>query len=328
MTKKALLYLVLTFFFCWIILPIYFALGGKFNSPYTLPVLLIYMFVPMTMAIIVQKLIYREPLRDYVPVSIYWRRWFLLALIFPPLVLFILARWFRWNRWFFFAWFLPPLLAIASMGVTLLIPGITFSPSMEGMFQRFSSSLTPEQLQAMRDSAAALPVHPFWLTLIQGLIAGVTVNAIAGFGEELGWRGLLQKELSHLGFWKSSLLIGVIWGVWHAPIILQGYNYPDHPQFGVFMMTVFTTLFAPLIAYARIKAKSVIAAAIMHGSLNGTAGLSFILIAGGDDLTNGILGIAGFIVFAVANLILYFWIRRSGDPTGASPLAPLGRGIG
>ncbi len=289
MTKKALLYLALTFFFCWIILPIYFALGGKFNSPYTLPVLLIYMFVPMTMAIIVQKLIYHEPLRAPLGIS------------------------FRWNRWFFFAWFLPPLLAIASMGVTLLIPGITFSPSMEGMFQRFSSSLTPEQLQAMRDSAAALPVHPFWLSLIQGLIAGVTVNAIAGFGEELGWRGLLQKELSHLGFWKSSLLIGVIWGIWHAPIILQGYNYPDHPQFGVFMMTVFTTLFAPLIAYARIKAKSVIAAAIMHGSLNGTAGLSFILIAGGDDLTNGILGIAGFIVFAVANLILYFWIRRSGD---------------
>ncbi len=289
MTKKALLYLALTFFFCWIILPIYFALGGKFNSPYTLPVLLIYMFVPMTMAIIVQKLIYHEPLRAPLGIS------------------------FRWNRWFFFAWFLPPLIAIASMGVTLLIPGITFSPSMEGMFQRFSSSLTPEQLQAMRDSAAALPVHPFWLTLIQGLIAGVTVNAIAGFGEELGWRGFLQKELSHLGFWKSSLLIGVIWGIWHAPIILQGYNYPDHPQFGVFMMTVFTTLFAPLIAYARIKAKSVIAAAIMHGSLNGTAGLSFILIAGGDDLTNGILGIAGFIVFAVANLILYFWIRRSGD---------------
>lgn len=289
MSRKALLYLALTFFFSWIILPIYFALGGKFNSQYTLVALLVYMFIPMTMAMIVQKGIYHEPLRAPLGIS------------------------FRWNRWFFFAWFLPPLIAIVSMGVNLLIPGITFSPSMEGMFQRYASSLTPEQLQQMRDSTATLPLHPFWLSLIQGLIAGITVNAVAGFGEELGWRGLLQKELSHLGFWKSSALIGVIWGVWHAPIILQGYNYPDHPQLGVLLMTVFTTLYTPLICYARIKGKSVIAAAIMHGSLNGTAGLAFILIAGGDDLTNGVLGLAGFIVLALANLILFVWIRQRGE---------------
>lgn len=293
MTKKALLYLALTFFFCWIILPIYFALGGKFTSAWTLAVLLIYMFVPMTMAMIVQKGIYHEPLR--VPLGIS----------------------FKWNRWFFFAWFLPPLLAIAAMGASLLLPGISFSPSMEGMFQRYGSTLTPEQLQQMRDSAATLPIHPFWLGLIQGLIAGVTINAIAGFGEELGWRGLLQRELSHLGFWKSSLLIGIIWGIWHAPVILQGYNYPEHPQLGVLMMTVFTTLFAPLIAFARIKSKSVIAAAIMHGTLNATAGLGFILVAGGDDLTLGLLGVGGFAVLALANLILFLWMRHVGD------LAPL-----
>lgn len=290
MTKKAWLFLLLTFFFSWIILPIYFALGGKFNTPYTLPVLLLYMFVPMTMAIIVQKLIYREPLRAPLGIS------------------------FKWNRWFFLAWFLPPLLAIAAMGVNLLFPGISFSLEMEGMYQRFGSALTSEQLQQMRDSAATLPIHPFWLTLIQGLIAGITINAVAGFGEELGWRGLLQRETSHLGFWKSSALVGIIWGVWHAPIILQGYNYPEHPQLGVLMMTIFTTLFAPLIAFARIKGKSVIAAAIMHGSLNGTAGLAFLLVYGGNDLTNGVLGLAGFIVLALANLILFAWIRRTGDP--------------
>ncbi len=51
----------------------------------------------------------------------------------------------------------------------------------------------------------------------------------------------------------------------------------------------------------------------MHGSLNGTAGLAFILVAGGDDLTNGVLGLAGFVVLALANLALYLWIRRTGD---------------
>ena len=50
----------------------------------------------------------------------------------------------------------------------------------------------------------------------------------------------LQRELAELGLWKSSWVIGVIWGFWHAPLILQGHNYPQHPWAGVFMMTVMT----------------------------------------------------------------------------------------
>ncbi len=284
--RKIVIFLGLTFLFCWLILPIYFALGGKWNGPFTLAALLVYMFVPMTMAILVQKFVYHEPLRE--PLGI----------------------WFKPNRWFLYAWFVPPLLGIATMGVSLLLPGIRYSPGMEGMFERYGSQFTPEQLQLMRDQAAAMPVHPFWLALVSGLIAGVSINAVAAFGEELGWRGLLQRELEPLGFWKSALLIGVIWGIWHAPIILQGYNYPQHPQIGVLMMTIFTTLFAPLVSYARLKSRSVIAAAIMHGTLNGTAGLAIMLIAGGDDLTIGLLGVSGFILLAMANLIVFTFDRR------------------
>ena len=69
--------------------------------------------------------------------------------------------------------------------------------------------LPPEQFERMQRQTAALPVHPFWIALALGLIAGITINAVAGFGEELGWRGFLQKEFGFMGFWKSSLLIGV-----------------------------------------------------------------------------------------------------------------------
>jgi len=284
--RKILIFLGLTFLVCWLILPIYFVLGGKWNGSYTLIALVVYMFVPMTMAIIVQKFIYHEPLRE--PLGI----------------------WFKPNRWFLYAWLLPPLLGIATLGVSLLLPGIRYTPGMDGMFERYGSLLTPEQLRLMRDQIAAAPIHPFWMVLLSGLIAGITINAVAGFGEELGWRGLLQRELAPLGFWKSSLLIGVIWGIWHAPIILQGYNYPQHPLLGVLMMTIFTTLFAPLISFARVKSKSVIAAAIMHGTLNGTVGIAILLIAGGDDLTTGLLALPGFIVLAIANVILFFYMRR------------------
>lgn len=142
---------------------------------------------------------------------------------------------------------------------------------------------------------------------MQALVAGITINAIAGFGEELGWRGLLQKELAYLGFWKSNILIGLIWGVWHAPIILQGHNYPEHPETGIFMMIIFTLLLAPIFSYVRLKAKSVIPAAIAHGTLNATFALDLMVIRGGNDLTVGISGLAGFIALAIANLGLFIY---------------------
>ncbi len=175
------------------------------------------------------------------------------------------------------------------------------------MFERFNSILTPEQLEQMETQAANIPIHPFWFTLLQGLIAGITINAVFGFGEELGWRGLLQKELNFMGFWKSSLIIGGIWGIWHAPIILQGHNYPNNPLIGVFMMTLWCVLLGPIFSFVRIKSNSVIAAGIMHGSLNATAGLAILVIKGGNDLLVGVTGLAGFIVLVFMNICLIIY---------------------
>lgn len=59
----------------------------------------------------------------------------------------------------------------------------------------------------------------------------------------------------------------------------------------------------------RLKAKSVIAAAIIHGSLNATYGLSIMVIKGGNDLTVGVTGLAGFIVLAFVNIGLFVYDR-------------------
>jgi membrane protease YdiL (CAAX protease family) len=289
--RKAALFVGLTYLVSYLLVFLYSALVGSWIMPNAVVLGVVYMFVPTTVVLIVQKGIFKEPLNEPLRIS------------------------FRLNRWFLVAWLLPPLIACASMAVALLLPGVHYSPEMEGMIERFGKLLRPDQIEQMRSHAHAMPIHPFWVSLGLGLIAGVTVNAVAAFGEEWGWRGLLLRELEPLGFWRCSALIGLIWGFWHAPLILHGHNYPEHPRAGVFLMTAMTVLLSPLLSYLTIRANSVLAAAIFHGTLNATAGLAIVVIRGGNDLTTGVTGLAGVTVLAVMNLGLYAFDRWStGEP--------------
>ena len=230
------------------------------EPPGILIVGVIYMFMPALCAVVVQKLIYKAPLKKPLRIN------------------------FRPNRWFLVAWLLPVLIAFATFGVALLFPGVTFSPDKQDNFRYLL--LKPEQFGIeIETNRFAWAV---FLTLLQGLVTGITVNALAGFGEELGWRGFLQRELGGLGFWKASAIIGLVWGFWHAPLIVQGFNYPEHPWAGVFLMTVESLLLAPLFSYVCLKADSVVAAAIFHGTCNGMSVLATMGLEGGNDLLVGV----------------------------------------
>jgi len=284
--KKIALFLLITFLLSSAIAGLFLLLNGKINTPAYTAMAVVYMFMPLVGTLLVQKWIYRGNILTPYQVR------------------------FKFNRWIIIGLLIPPLLAFATFGVSLLFPTVEYAPEMSGLFERFKDTLTPEQLQTMKEQVKNLPVHPIWLALLQGLIAGITINAVAAFGEELGWRGFLQKELTPLGFWRYTSLTGFIWGVWHAPLILQGHNYPQHPVAGVFMMIIWCILLSPLIGYVRLKANTVLAAAVFHGSLNANYGLAIMLIKGGNDLLVGLTGLAGFIVLAGANLVLYF-VRRN-----------------
>ena len=283
--KKVLLFIGLTFLLSFSLVFFYFKLGGKWVLPGSLIISVTYMFIPMLVTVIVEKLIYKENIKNSLEIS------------------------FKLNRWFVVAWLLPFLLAFLALGISLLIPNVQFAPDMSGIYEGMDATMNPDQIAAMKAQAQSLPLHPFWIGVLSALAAGITINAVAGFGEELGWRGLLQKELSYLGFWKSAMVIGFIWGIWHAPIILQGHNYPQHPEIGVFMMVIFTLLLSPIFCYVRLKAKSVLSAAIIHGSLNATAGLPLIVLKGGDDLLVGVTGLAGFAALVLINLGLLIYDR-------------------
>lgn len=209
------------------------------------------------------------------------------------------------NRWLLLAWLGPLVLVLLTVGVSVLLPGLSLSTGVDALLERLAPLVPPEQAAELRAQLEALPFHPALLAVLQGLAAGPTINALAAFGEEAGWRGYLYRHTIHLGFWRSSALVGALWGFWHAPLILMGHNYAQHPVAGVFVMTLWCTLLAPLFTLVRGLGGSSIHAAVAHGSVNALAGLPLMLVAGGDDLTAGVTGLPGILALLALNLALF-----------------------
>jgi membrane protease YdiL (CAAX protease family) len=228
---------------------------------------------------------------------------------------------FKANRWWVVAWLLPFALQPLIIASELLFHGVSFSPDLGGFLDRLTATVPPDRVAEVRKKLEATPHVVFWaLQLGQAFIAGITVNAFAAFGEELGWRGFMFRHFESTGFWRRSSIIGFVWGVWHAPLILLGHNYPQHPRVGVLGMIAFCVLAAPLLDLVRLRGRSVWAACIMHGTINATAGLAIVLVRGGDDLVVGMSGAAGLIVLAMADGVLFAADRyRGGALTAGRP---------
>jgi len=199
------------------------------------------------------------------------------------------------------AWLLPVAMVFVCILINGLMPGVELTYNSEQLINQYH--VPEEQQEMVREQLSALPA---WLMvvslLVSGLTAGITVNAIASFGEEYGWRNYLVGALSEVRFWKAALFIGVVWGIWHFPLILMGHNYPNEPYWGVLLMVVMCVLLGIIELYFVLKTKSMIVAAIMHGTFNALAGMVIYFTLGGNDFLNGMPGLAGFITMALAIL--------------------------
>lgn len=269
--KKVFIFLAVCFGLSILSAGAFHLLGGEYASIGGVIFASAYMLIPLISVVITQLVCNEKPLRNC---GVNWKI----------------------NRWWFVAWLGMPLLTAIAILSSVLSPGVDLSLDTP-LMQASIDQLGPNGPQVG-------PWGVIAITLFSGLMSGATINALFAFGEEVAWRGFLARELSGLGFWKKSLLIGALWGVWHAPIILMGHNYPDHPVAGVFMMIAFCMLLSPIFMYVREKSGSVIVAAVAHGTMNAVAGLSLVLLTNYNDLLCGLCGVAGFAVLAVVDAVI------------------------
>ena len=111
-----------------------------------------------------------------------------------------------------------------------------------------------------------------WLLFVCNVAAtGVVYSLISmvfGAGEELGWRGYLQGQLTErFGLFNGLVILGLLWSFWHLPLLLCGFNYPENRYLGAFVLSPLLLIAASFfLAWLTLRTRSFWPAALAHGA--------------------------------------------------------------
>lgn len=189
-----------------------------------------------------------------------------------------------------------------------------------------------ELLATSGQEGLPLPIETLVALQLINVVVAAFLNLIPSLGEEIGWRGWLLPKLMGRGAIPAIAASGLIWGSWHAPLILLGYNYPGAPAWlGLLMMIGMCTLIGAVFGWLRLRSNSVWPAALAHGSFNAAA-TTYVLFADAREQVNTvhatILGWSGWLVpvVLVAVLVVTGQFRarpvETDDPIASHPVAP------
>jgi len=160
-----------------------------------------------------------------------------------------------------------------------------------------------------RCGCAPLPAALWLLIPVQLLIVAILATPIP-WGEEFGWRGYLQVAVMRDRPLLAAVATGLIWDVWHYPLILAGYQFPDHRWLGLVVFPVSTVLMSIFLGWSRSWAGSVWAPSLAHSAANAVGGsLTLLLFLGGPNwIYVSYLGVLGWIPLG----LLCTWISLTG----------------
>lgn len=254
----------------------------------------------------------------------------MVILMFAPLVATLIAgvklKGMGWKpklkgniRVLLFSWFAPWVLTFIGIVIYFVIFRNQFDLSGESMIASLG-----EQGEAFTKALESQGItYPMYVAInvIAAMLYTPFLNMFAAIGEEAGWRGFMYPMLKEkYGIAKGSILGGIIWGIWHWPLIgLIGFEYGTEyfgfPITGMLMFVLFTIPLGILCDWVYVKSECIWFPAILHGSINAAATIP-VLVCRNDIGTYRLLGpvpnglIAGMPLIIISILIL---IKTSKD---------------
>ncbi|HEY3927435.1 MAG TPA: type II CAAX endopeptidase family protein [Candidatus Koribacter sp.] len=164
---------------------------------------------------------------------------------------------------------------------------------------------------ALSNTAVAL------ITFVLVGVVNVPLSLVNATGEEIGWRGFLVPELTKwVGFRKAAIISGVIWAIWHLPLIITGpYSVPGTPRaYQVLCFTLMIISTGVAFAWVRMKSGSFWPAAIFHASHNAFIQSYFDSMTRDTAHTHYFTGEFGIAMLPFCFLLaLYCWKRAPQD---------------
>ncbi len=105
------------------------------------------------------------------------------------------------------------------------------------------------------------------------MLGAILVSTWTQAGEELGWRGYaLPRLATHLGLGGASVLLGIVWALWHLPLFFLQGSGSDGQSFPIYLVHVTALSVAMAWLYWRAQ-RSLLLVMLMHASVNNTTGI-------------------------------------------------------
>jgi len=170
-------------------------------------------------------------------------------------------------------WPIRPLYCLLSFGIMLLFVLVTFLALLP--FSEFSSIIVESGKLRLNGFSMiiaqpnSLPV--FIVNILISMLFASIISVFRGWGEEIGWRGYVAPIFEkHFGEARGTILLSVLWAIFHAVANLAGYNFNGStPWFSAFILMPLNCIaLGAILAWLRKASGSVWPAAMGHASIN------------------------------------------------------------
>ena len=216
------------------------------------------------------------------------------------------------GRMLLAAWFLPMVLTM--VGAALYFAAFPGHFDLSGEYLLINAG--PEAMEQMEAQGLTYPLL-FLISAVSSMTYAPLVNTFLAVGEEAGWRGFLSPQLrARFGQKRGWLIGGVIWGMWHWPLMwLIGYeygtNYVGFPVVGMLLFCIFTTAAGILCDWLYEKTNCIWVPSIFHGAVNAAGTLPAVICAANTGsavlLGPAPIGILAGLPMTICALIL--WVK-------------------